>query len=105
MTTELICLQSANATQLSDNGVKSEWKINKNVTGEILQAFPATVTDELMFMFLDFARKYELIAFNKGISFQKGKENEVLAAAITELQQANTFLMAENTRLADALEV
>ena len=105
MTTELIDLQSANATQLSANGVKSEWKINKNVTGEILQIFPATVTDELMFMVLDFARKYELIAFNEGITFQKGKENEVLAATITELQQANAFLIAENSRLADALEV
>ena len=105
MTTELIDLQSANATQLSDSGVKSEWKINKNVTGEVLQTFPASVTDELMFMVLDFARKYELIAFNEGITFQKGKENEVLAANITELQQANTFLIAENSRLADALEV
>ena len=105
MTTELIDLQSANATQLSDSGVKSEWKINKNVTGDILQIFPATVTDELMFMVLDFARKYELIAFNEGIKFQKGKENEALAATIAELRQVNAFLTAENSRLADALEV
>lgn len=105
MTTELIDLQSANATQLSDDGVKSDWKINKNVTGETLQVFPATITDELMFMVLDFARKYELIAFNEGITFQKGKENEVLAATIAELQQVNAFLIAENSRLADALEV
>lgn len=105
MTTELIDLQSANATQLSANGVKSDWKINKNVSGAILQTFPSTVSDELLFSILDFARKYELIAFNEGINFQKGKENEVLAATVAELQQANAFLIAENSRLADALEV
>ena len=105
MTTELIDLQSANATQLSDSGVKSDWKINKNVTGEVLQTFPSTVTDELMFSILDFSRKYELIAFNEGITFQKGKENEVLAETIAELQQVNGFLIAENARLADALEL
>ena len=105
MTTELIDLQSANATQSSDSGVKSDWKIHKNVTGEVLQTFPSTVSDELMFMVLDFARKYELIAFNEGITFQKGKENEVLAATNTELQQVNAFLIAENARLADALEL
>ena len=105
MTTELIDLQSANATQLSDSGVKSDWKINKNVTGEVLQTFPSTVTDELMFSILDFSRKYELIAFNEGITFQKGKENEVLVATIAELQQVNAFLTAENSRLANALEV
>ena len=105
MTPELIDLQSANATQLSDSGVKSDWKIHKNVTGEVLQTFPATVTDALMFGILDFARKHELIAFNEGIIFQKGKENEVLAATITELQQVNAFLIAENARLADALEL
>lgn len=104
MTTELIDLQSANATQLSDSGVKSDWKINKNVTGEVLQTFPSAVTDELMFGILDFAKKYELIAFNEGIKFQKGKENEVLASTIAELQQVNAFLIAENSRMADALE-
>ena len=104
MTTELIDLQSANATQLTDNGVKGEWRINKNVTGETLEILPATVSDELIFLIMDFARKYELIAFNEGIKFQKGKENEVLAEKITQLSLINVDLFEENSRLADALE-
>ena len=102
---ELIDLQSANATQLTSSGVKGEWRIKKNITGELLQILPAAVSDELMFTFLDFARKYELIAFNAGISFQKGKENEVLAANINELKAVRDILIEENSRLADALEI
>ena len=104
MTTELIDLQSANATQLTHNGVKGTWSIKKNITGELLQVLPATVSDELIFTILDFARKYELIAFNEGIKFQKGKENEVLAANINILTHTNNVLAEENTRLANILE-
>lgn len=104
MTTELIDLQSANAIQLTNNDVRGDWQIRKNITGELLQVLPAHVSDQLMFMFLDFAKKYELIAFNEGIKFQKGKENEVLAATITELKCIHAVLIEENSRLADALD-
>ena len=104
MTTELIDLQSANATQLSNNGVKGAWSIKKNISGELLQVLPATVSDELVFTILDFAKKYELIAFNAGIKFQKGKENEVLSTNIIELKHTINELITENNRLADILE-
>ena len=105
MTTELIDLQSANVIQLTSNGTKGEWHVRKNITGEDLQVLPASISDELMFTILDFARKYELIAFNAGIKFQKGKENEVLAASINELKAVRDILIEENSRLADALEI
>ena len=104
MTTELIDLQSANATQLTSNGSKGEWSIKKNITGELIQVLPAIVSDELIFTILDFARKYELIALNAGINFQKGKENELLADNIIILKQINRDLVEENTRLANILE-
>ena len=104
MNKEYIDLQSCNATQISESGVKGDWSIKKNVTGDVLSVFPASVSDKVMFSIMDFAKKYELIAFNAGINFQKGKENEVLASNIVQLKRTNNALAEENSRLATALD-
>tara|TARA_R110000851_G_C13102760_1_gene569230 strand:- start:13744 stop:14115 length:372 start_codon:yes stop_codon:yes gene_type:complete len=101
---ELIDIQSAHVTQLANNGVKGDWKVKKNITGETLATFPPNISDKLMFGILNFAKKYELIAFNAGISFQKEKQNELLLAKIDELKRLGLELASENERLATILE-
>jgi hypothetical protein len=101
---DLIDLQSAHATQLTNSGIRGDWVIKKNITGESLQAFPGTIDDSTMFGILNFAKEYELIAFNEGIKFQKGKDNEFLSAQIKTLKGVNQELADENIRLASILE-
>jgi hypothetical protein len=101
---EYIDLQSCNFTQTTVHGERGDWRVRKNITGEDLQTFPPFVSDELMYAILTFARKFELIAFNAGINFQKGKENGVLAARIQDMTNLNTALADENTRLATAID-
>lgn len=105
MTEEYIDLQSAHVTQLTENSVKGEWFVKKNKTGDLLWTFPATIGDPEMFSIMDFVRKYELIAFNAGINFQKGKQNEVLKSTIDKLKSVNKELGEENQRLANVVEI
>ena len=104
MDIEYIDLQSSNYTQTTTHGVRGDWRVRKNITGEDLQTFPPLVSDELMYSILTFAKKFELIAFNAGINFQKDKQNGVLAAKIQDITNLNTALADENTRLATAID-
>ena len=101
---EYIDLQSSNYIQTTVHGVSGDWRIRRNITGEDLQTFPPTVSDQLMYTIMEFAKKFELIAFNAGINFQKGKENEVLVSKIKEINTLYAALIAENTRLASVIE-
>lgn len=101
---EYIDLQSSNFTQTTTHGVRGDWRIRKNITGDVLQTFPPAISDELMNTILTFAKKFEIIAFNAGINFQKGKENGVLAARIQDITNLNAALAEENTRLATAID-
>jgi len=91
---QLIDLQAAHVTQLT----------KKNITGEDLGKFPPSIDDPLMFKILDFARKFELIAFNAGITFQKNKQNVYLLNKIKELELLTEQLTTHNDYLAGALE-
>ena len=102
--TEYIELQSAHMSQHSSNGVKTPWSILTNGDEQKLGEFPNTVSDELMFKIMNFAKKYELKAFNAGIDFQKDKQNEFLNSRIDQLKDVNTALAMENERLASILE-
>lgn len=104
MTTELIQLQSCNAFQKIGQDLNADWAIRENITGDVLQTLPGYIKDQDIFLILDFAKKYELIAFNEGIKFQKDKQNLVLSDKI--LHQDNTIkeILAENERLAGILE-
>jgi len=102
---ELIDLQSAHVTQIStDADGKGDWHVKKNITGEHLHTFPPNINDTLMFNILNFAKRFELIAFNAGIKFQKTKQNEYLQAQINELVAVNRELGEENVRLSTIIE-
>ena len=101
---ELLRLASANVNQLTINGLKQEWNVRENITGDNLGSFPSNIDDKTMFKILNFAKKYELEAFNIGINFEKGKSNDVLMDRINRLQGEITSLKAHNGALAQHLE-
>ena len=68
---DLIHLQHAHTTQYTDGSEKSNWKVRQNITSEDLAELPAELNEGQVFAILDFARKFELIAFNEGIKFGK----------------------------------
>ena len=100
--TDLIDLQAAHATQDSLN--KTPWLIQKNITCERLGELPGHFTEEEVFHVLDFARKYELIAFNAGIQHAKSLANTVLKEQIVSLQAEIKALSKDNEYLANVLE-
>lgn len=101
---ELIPLQSLHVTQHNNGGVKSDWSVEENITNDRLHTLPARLNEAEVFSITKFAKKYELEAFNKGIDFQKTKQNEYLKSVIKELQFNNDNLAKENVRLANILE-
>lgn len=101
---DLIDLQAANVEVIKHIGNLTKWNVRKNITGETLKLFEANITEEFMFQILNFARKFELIAFNTGIIFQKNKQNELLQQKIQLLEKVNKELVFENERLATVLD-
>ena len=102
---ELIDLQSAHITQHTNEiAGKTDWSVEKNITNERITTFPKKLKEAEVFSIINFAKKYELIAFNAGIKLQKKRQNDFLAATIKELQQNNQALANENIRLAGILE-
>lgn len=100
----LIELQTAHVNQYTISGVRGDWFVEKNITNERLHTFSPLITDEEMSSIMDFARKYELEAFNIGIKFQKQKQNKLLIEQIDQLKKTITELANENDRLAIILE-
>lgn len=103
---DLIDLQSAYIKQTSDAKGKGAWRVHKNMTYELLGELPASLTEANVFDVMRFARKYELIAFNAGINFQKDNQNQsfieqiaILKSDILGLQQHNNLLATEIERL------
>jgi len=101
---QLIDLQAAHITQLTTKGIKSDWEIRKNITSEKLLSLSNKLNDDEVYKILQFAKKYELIAFNAGIKFQKDKQNEFLTAQIKDLETLIVQLRDHNDYLAQALE-
>lgn len=101
---ELIDLQSANVEVIERLGEPTKWNVRKNISGESLKVFEANITNDFMFSILNFAREFELKAFNIGIAHQKGKANVLLKDKIRILMGVNKELADENIRLATLLE-
>ncbi|RLD00697.1 MAG: hypothetical protein DRI46_06805 [Chloroflexi bacterium] len=110
---EYIDIQHCNVHQTTLEGVKSDWVVRKNITGEPLYSFPGHYDEQTIFLFLDFAKKFELIAFNAGINFQKRKQNLALkednrvlklnlAGAIKRTEQLSN--MVENFQHSGAIQ-
>ena len=57
-----------------------------------------------VFTVLDFAREFELKAFNIGIKYGKDKTIKVYETLVTDLQKKLEQARAENERLATILE-
>ncbi|MCD6434849.1 MAG: hypothetical protein J7L15_00445 [Clostridiales bacterium] len=101
---EYIKLASAHATQHSKDGVKGDWSIEENITNDRLFTLPKHLSDTAVFSILNSARKYELEAWNSGITFQKNINNDFLSSKIKNLQKINLALIEENERLSDVLD-
>ena len=104
MTKEYIKLENAHITQHTDGAEKSEWSLEANNTDEKLHQFPNTFTEKQMFNILDFARKYELEAWNSGIKFGRNKAKEIWEKKIELANKQIKYMREENARLAQALE-
>lgn len=101
----LIDLASAHVTQHTDsNNQKSPWKVRKNITSEDLAQLRPTYKEDEIFEILGFARKFELIAFNAGIQFQKKLSDDYYNKLITGHKRVIDELTLANTKLADRLE-
>ena len=101
---DLIDLQNAHVTQFTnETSGKSAWKVRKNITNEDLFDLPKDLCEKDVFTILDFAKKFELIAFNKGINFQKEQSNKIINQQRQEFDTRITLARQENERLANKL--
>ena len=96
---ELIPLANANAFQTKSNGVKSKWFIRENITGQELFKLDKNFTESQIFNILDFARAFELEAFNKGIFFEKEKAAKMLEKIQKDFNAKVQAARQENERL------
>ena len=104
MANMLIPLQHANAYQEDGANGKTDWLIRENQTNRPLFELDKTIRDEQIFQILDFARKYELEAFNKGIEFQKKQSNKPLLDEIKYLREQLEAVTKHDEMLANKLE-
>ncbi len=102
--TEFIHLQNSHVNQQTQGHVKSPWSVQKNITNEELAEFPPHIQDNDMFLIMNFAKKFELIAFNEGINFGKKRQNDILNPFIEELKHNLKLAREENERLAETLD-
>lgn len=103
--TEYILLAHAHVNQTTIKGEKTDWSVEANKTNKQLAVLPKSLTDAEVFSILDFARKYELEAFNTGIVFGKEKQLKTDEDRITDLETKLRLAGAENERLAEALDI
>lgn len=101
---EHIKLANAHVNQHTSNGDKSEWKIEENMTDLPLGELPKRLNHNEVFGILNFARKFELEAFNIGIAFGKEKQKEIDDSIIQDYDNRLKQSVQENERLADALD-
>jgi len=101
---DLVDLRTAHATQLTHKGVKGDWSVRVNVTEEELGTFNGRISDEDMFAILRFARKYELIALNAGIQFQRHKQLDIQREYTLGLEAELQAAKEHNDKLADTVE-
>ena len=102
--TNLIELQTSYATQLTtEEGGTQDWIIYAADKSK-LAVLPKELRDNEVFAVLDFARKYELEAFNRGIEFMKKQKDDEIRELRASVSIALNQLRDENSRLANKLE-
>lgn len=101
---DIIHLQNAHVSQFTTGPNKTNWLVRKNISSENLAELPGYLSEADVFAILDFARKFELIAFNEGIAFGKKKTITVYEPTIRDLQMKLELATQENERLAEILQ-
>ena len=101
----MLDLSTIHVTQHSNGHTKTDWSVQLNETNEEIFVLPKTLNEKQVFAIMDFAKKYELIAFNKGINFQKGKENSILKEKIDTQNMVIEQLKKENERMSNIVDV
>jgi hypothetical protein len=102
--TDLIHIQHSHVTQLTKDGIKGDWSVQKNKTNEELYQLPAHLSDSDIFTIMKFVKKFELEAFNAGIQFQKALKTAPLQSENAELRQTLQAAVAHGDRLAAKLQ-
>ena len=101
---DLVDLANANMFQETFSTGKTDWEIRKNVTGDVLETLPRHLTDSDMFAIIKFARRFELIALNAGIEFEKRNSSDRINK-IQERYEAEIIALSErNELLSDKLK-
>jgi len=99
-----IDLQHSHVTQHTNDNVKTPWRVCQNETNLRLGELPKQLTEAEVFSIMAFAKKYELLAFNEGISFGKRKTVKVYDEQIKILKDRLNAAIDENERLATVLD-
>jgi len=100
---DLIHLQNAHATQHTNDGLKTTWKVLTNETEKLLYELPAGWDDKTLFEALDFAKKFELIALNVGINHGVREELKRFTTEKGNLLKVIDGLTKSNEKLAEKL--
>jgi len=101
----MLQLSTAHVTQTTQGSEKSDWVVQENETDKQLGVFSSQITETSMFTILDFAKKYELRAFNIGIAHGKQLIKEVYKEREANYEGIIKHMKEENERLARALEM
>lgn len=100
----LIDLQNAHVTQLTEGNIKGDWMVRQNVTSDDLFTLPPHLSEKDVFTILKFARKFELIAFNTGIHFQKSHQDARLTERVANLEEELQQITEHSDKLAGTVE-
>jgi len=104
---DLMELQTAYATQLTtEQDGKGEWIVYNNKKQEIYR-FPANWNEKQVMAAIHFGRRFELIAFNKGVEFQKSKNPQTIVSLqrmVKNYESDRKQMIERNTLLADELD-
>ena len=102
-----IDLQTAYATQTTtESNGKGEWVVY-NTEKEIIYRLPADWTEKQVMAAIHLGRKFELIAFNNGVEFQKSKNPatiKTLQKMVIDLTSDKELMKKENIKLSNELD-
>lgn len=103
----LIQLSTAHATQTTtEEHGKGEWVVYNNEREEI-HRLPKDFTEKQAMAAIHLGRKFELIAFNKGVEFQKKKSPETmkeLQKMVVSLTAEKKMIIKENEKISTELD-
>lgn len=98
----LIDIQLASATQFTEKGKRTKWIVN-SYKGKPLYELPIHWSEKDTMAAIHFARKFELIAFNIWINFQRQKLEKSFDGERKALKEQIRLLEEANWRLAEQL--